>query len=305
MESDARGDARLGRRFEIAAPDGAMTGRRFGAPGAPPLLFAHANGLCASAYAPLFGALGDAFDVFAVDLRGHGRSRLPTPAGRLKDWSAHSEDIAAALDRLQAARPDAGPWTLAGHSLGAVSSLLMAARRPEPLALRLLDPVILGVPPRLARSALWAPIGRRLPIAKAAAARRSRWPSREETHESYALKPLFARWAPAALEGYLADGLVEDEAGVRLACAPAWEAANFAAQGNDALGAARRLMARPGAHLAILAAERGSTLGRAARRRLARLGASLEVAQDAGHLFPLERPEEAAAFLRGAPAAPA
>ena len=94
------------------------------------------------------------------------------------------------------------------------------------------------------------------------------------------------------LEDYLTDGLIETEdGGVRLACPPAWEAANFAAQGHDPVRAARRA----GAPIHVLKAEHGSTVRRAAA--LARAGARIDAAPGAGHLMPMERPAETAAWL--------
>jgi pimeloyl-ACP methyl ester carboxylesterase len=144
----------------------------------------------------------------------------------------------------------------------------------------------------LAHTPIWPLIANRMGLVRGALTRADGWPDRNAVLARYRDKALFAAWAPGVLEDYLADGLVETEdGGVRLACAPAWEAANFAAQGHDPVAAARKA----GAPLHVLKAEHGSTVRRAAA--LARAGAQIDAAPGAGHLMPMERPQETAAWL--------
>jgi len=67
------------RRIMVAIDDGEMSVLRYGEKDAPPLMFGHANGFCASAYRQMFEALGERFDIFGVDLRGFGATMI---AGR-------------------------------------------------------------------------------------------------------------------------------------------------------------------------------------------------------------------------------
>lgn len=297
--SSAPVSPRLAERFAVDLDGGAAAGWRWRNPGAPRLLFSHATGFCASGYKRMLAPLADAFDIIALDLRGHGRTTLPADPRRLASWEAYGRDLAAALDRLDKLEGAArSGWIIAGHSCGATSSALAARGRTDVAALILIEPV---VPPLSARLCAARPLrglfARRLPLARGALARRDGWPDRAAVLESYARKPVFRGWAPGALEDYLEDGLVEDPAGgVRLACAPAWEAATFAALAFDFWGAIRRTRAP----VFVLAAGSGSTLFGAAARRLARRGAVVRTMPDASHFIPQERPLDAAAFLREA-----
>ncbi|MBI1366916.1 MAG: alpha/beta fold hydrolase [Alphaproteobacteria bacterium] len=291
-----------GERFAVEISDGAMAGWRWRRPRAPRLLFLHATGFCASAYKSTLRRAAARFDVYALDLRGHGRTRLPADPRRLKSWDVFARDVVAALDALAGEAP--GPaWTLSGHSCGAVVSALAARGRADVAGLALIEPV---TPPPgvalLARTPLWRLTGARSRLARGALARRALWPDREAVRASYARKPLFRRWAPGVLDDYLEDGLAPAaEGGVALACAPAWEAATFAAFAHDFWGA---IAAAPAPVSVLGAVDPTTTLFGRAPARLKRLGAEIQFAAGSTHLLPFEAPDAAAAFLARAPRQP-
>lgn len=285
------------RRMTVAIEGGDVALLRFGRAGAPPMLFAHANGFCASAYRRTFEALGDSFDIFAADLRGHGRTRIPAPVASHRSMAIFGDDLRRTKSAL---RPFAAPgqgWIFAGHSLGGVAATEAAAGDKDIAALRLIEPVAM---PKswafLASTPAWPMIAPHLPLVRAALRRRDRWPDAAAAFQSYAQKPFFAGWAGGVLADYLEDGLHRDESSARLSCAPAWEAANFAAQANDFWGALPRVLAP----VSVLAARhRSTTLRGGARERFRRLGARVELALGVTHLLPFEAPERAARFLAG------
>ena len=279
----------------VALSDGEIALRRFGRQGAPPFLFAHANGFCASAYRRVFEAMGDRYDIHAVDLRGHGRSRLPVDPANHSSMDVYGRDVAALLDVLNASSPARAPWTLAGHSLGAVAVTLAAAGRKDVAALRLIEPVAM---PRwfsfAAKTPFWILFAQRLPLAKGARARRAHFPDRASVHRRYATKSLFAGWADGVLDDYLEDGLYETDGGVALSCAPAWEAATFSGHAQDFWGAVKSAPAP----ISVLVASHPSTTVRPfALKRLENAGAHVVRADGLTHLVPMENPALAAQFL--------
>lgn len=280
----------------FALRDGEIAARCWPRPGAPRLLFAHATGFCATAYRAMLTILSERFDVVAIDLRGHGRSALPADPARLHDISPFVRDIDEVLDQLAA---DAGEGILlAGHSLGASAALMAARGRRDIAGLTMVEPVVIGdLIAALAATPAWPLVASRIPLVKGARARRAFWPERAAARAGYARKALFARWAEGCLDDYLADGLVELDGGVGLACAPDWEAAIFESQKLSVWRAAK---AAP-APLSVLVADHPSTtVSRAARRRFRRLGAAVETAPAVSHLVPFERPDLAARFIAGA-----
>jgi pimeloyl-ACP methyl ester carboxylesterase len=287
-------------RLLVPIEGGRMNLLRFGQSGAPPLLFAHANGFCASAYRQMLEALGDRFDAYAVDLRGHGRTDLSVNTGRHRSMDIFARDLRALLDQLNAQLMKASPpprWTLAGHSLGAASVTLAAVGRRDIAALRLIEPVAMPFPwPLLARTPLWKPVSSRMALVRGARRRRGVWPDRDSVRASYAKKKLFSTWADGVLGDYLEDGLCEKAGGVALSCAPQWEAASFAAQAHDFWGA---LAAAPAPVYVLAARHPSTTVSERSIRRLERMGVSIVRVEGRTHLFPFEDPFAAANFIGG------
>jgi pimeloyl-ACP methyl ester carboxylesterase len=278
-----------GRRLSLELADGAMSGLRWGAEKTPPdLLFMHATGFNAATYAPLLSPLADRFSIVALDQRGHGFSTLPTDPDALIDWWPYARDLVAVLDRW--VPPGAPPVVIAGHSMGGIVSILAASQRPKAVrGLVLLDPVLM--PPAL-RWALFTPWGRARSrnngLALGAAKRRPTFPSKDEALATYRTRKAFSTWQPGFLEGYVDGGFVPDGEGVRLACAPAWESATFAAHRHNSWGALKGLAMS----VRLFAAGNGSTVvgGIAKVNRVApRIDA--ESLPGTSHFFPMERPD--------------
>ncbi len=99
----------------------------------PPLVLAHGitdDGLC---WSPVASVLAADFDVIMIDARGHGLSAAPPD-----DYSAidQADDLASVIDGLNLHSP-----IVLGHSMGAITTLVFAARHPAvPRAIALEDP---------------------------------------------------------------------------------------------------------------------------------------------------------------------
>ncbi|MEH6663379.1 MAG: alpha/beta hydrolase [Brevundimonas sp.] len=256
----------------------------------PDMVFLHANGFNARTYRTLLKPLARTARILAPDLRGHGRSTLPAAPGWRRSWRDLRDDVAALIDTLEGP-----PVVLAGHSMGAVVALLAAGQRPDRVrAVVMLDPVIL---PRPAAFAMSLPLigrtARRYPLAANALRRRSRFESRRAAMEAYRGRGAFKGWPDAVLADYVADGFRDAGDGVELACAPGWEASNYAAQGCDPWPVLRGID-RP---VSVLKAEHRSTCSLAPGQI-----AGIDVSTVAGgdHFFPLLKPGPARAALKAA-----
>ncbi len=257
-----------------------------------PAHLAVANGFPPEVYRPLVEALAEDLTVWA--LTPLAMRNPPPPPSRLR-WTTLAEDMARHLQAAQMSH-----LLGIGHSLGGTLSLLAAAHDPHLFrALVLLDPVIFPYRYLLPLALLrFLGLHHRFPLAAQARRRRAIFPSREAAAEHYRSRPLFRHWHPDAFRAYIAHGLVprEDGPGYRLAYAPAWEAAIFANIPIEAWRAARRV------HLPILVlyGARSNTFLPPARRRLQRLWpqADFIALPEAGHMFPMERPQETAQIIR-------
>lgn len=263
---------------------GEMAVLDFGDPARPvDLIFAHANGFNAYAYRSLLQPLSGALRIWAPDLRGHGRTRLPArPEGR-RSWKDHRDDLIALLDAV-----DGPPVALAGHSIGGTSGLLAAAERPDRVSrLLLLDPVIWRREMMLVMNLpLVGRLADRNPIVAGTRKRRALFDSREQALKAYRGRGAFKGWSDMTLADYLVDGLVETDRGFELTCTPDWEASNYAAQAHNPWRALRRY---PGA-VRILKAESGALCAVPITAPGAS-GRQVESVAGGGHLFPMTHPD--------------
>lgn len=99
----------------------------------PPLVLAHGvtdDGLC---WSPVAAALAPDYDVIMVDARGHGLSDAPLEGyGPIEQ----ADDLAGLIQALDLKQP-----IVLGHSMGAMTTLVLAAQHPELLrAIALEDP---------------------------------------------------------------------------------------------------------------------------------------------------------------------
>ncbi len=265
-----------------------------GNPARPALHFAHANGFNAATYRTLLAPLAGDFPIYASDLRGHGLTDLPADPEKHADWRMYGRDVAELLDAL-----GQKSYVLAGHSMGAVASALAAAADPSRIhGLLMLEPVTFPLVFRMVRK-LQRVLGRSLdnPMAQAATRRREIFPDRELAFRAYRGRGAFRTWPDAVLRDYLDHGLEDQPDGtVKLACAPAWEAANYRA-GPPALADALRRLACP---VTILYGTRRSTTFPGELRALKRAAPHLRAIriEGASHFLPKEHPDDVRAEIR-------
>lgn len=283
--------------MRIAIADGTVAALRWDGPGAdaPHILFLHATGMTAAVYAGLLAPLAERYRITAVDARGHGRTALPVDAGHVPaDWRLYRDDLRATVLAL-----GGGPVLLAGHSFGATVAFELAVETPGFAdAVMLFDPAFIpftqaeafraerdagGVPPNI--------------MAERAARRSGHFPSRQAARAAWHGRGVFAGWPDAALDAYVAHGMVDAADGVRLACTPSWEATSF----RGASTTMEQSVRAAGADLrfAVLAAGVGSTVRDDAEATLRDIHPERPFARmaDAGHFFPVTHADTARAWL--------
>lgn len=275
-------------RKKITLPDGEVSYLDW-ASDAPLLHFTHATGFNAQTYCGLLTPLQGRFHVAAADMRGHGFTTLTAVPGPQADWPILAKDLAQVLDTL-----GRGPAILAGHSMGAITSLMVAAKHPERVrGLVLVEPVLV---PRFARVRMRAMrmLGNKPPansnLAELSAKRRAIFPSFEMALSSYRGRGAFKSWSEETIADYLRGGLIPTGNGteMRLACEPAWESAVF----QHAPHGIARLARHVKCPLTLIYAGEGTT--RENEVRIVHRGhgdARIVKVPGATHFLPMERPD--------------
>jgi len=249
----------------------------------PTLHWAHATGFHGRLYHPLLDELATDVNVLAWDMRGHGASAGAANVSTFRGWETYYRDMTALLDSQ-----DEPVW-LAGHSIGATTSIMAAARRPDKvLGLILAEPVIMDPVQGLK---LWGAKllrqSHRLSLAAGAARRRRVFDSHAAALDNYRGRGGFKTWPEAWLEAYVQHAFVPQGDQVQLACSPEWESTTFAHTEHNPWPGIRQLRCP----VIALAAEHGSTFSPAAQKRLQTLLPSADVRVVAGttHFLPMEQ----------------
>jgi pimeloyl-ACP methyl ester carboxylesterase len=287
---DLTADQPRSRRIDLPGRGGSVAALEMGPADRPiDVVFSHANGFNARTYRSVLAEAARRLRILAFDLRGHGMTDLPTVTEGRAGW----DDIALDLQALLAAL-DLTDVVLAGHSMGATTSLLAAAETPQRVrALALFEPVVL---PREAAGRPLAGEPEDSVLLRGALRRRNHFASPEAAVAGFVGRGAFASWPPQMVADYVAGGLRPQADGSwALACAPAWEASNYRAQGHDPWAAFARVD-RP---IRILRAGRGSTAWIDAEQSRLEAGGLVRVATVPGtsHFLPMERPDLVTATL--------
>ncbi len=195
-----------------------------GAPGStePPLVFAHATGF----HARVFDAIIDHFPercVFALDMRGHGRST----GGPVEHWSQMARDICEFAEHVGITRAVG-----IGHSMGAHAILQAAHDRPGAFGqLVLFDPVILAPEFYAPSEPLFAADN-----PHPASRRKRDFAAPEAMMERFRDRDPYDLFDPRVFEDYCRYGLLpeSDGEGFELACPPEVEASVYATSRSNA-----------------------------------------------------------------------
>ena len=257
--------------------------------------FLHANGFCAGTYSPFLNHLTGDFHVVASDVRGHGGTNLPN-IHRVHHWNIFADDLKTLIDQTMSP-----PIIGLGHSLGAVTTCIAAARHPHLFsAVILLDPVFL--PARtLWRIALIRMLGLRrwLPKAKSARQRKRYFASKQAALNRFANgRGIFKTWSPDFIEAYMQCGLlVRETDSAILRCDPELEAQIFESVPLNVWQMVQRIECP----IFAIRGEHSDTFPAESARRLEKTAGDVRIAciPGAGHFLPMEKPKKTAQEVAG------
>ena len=270
---------------------------------APVMHWAHANGFSGGTYAPLLSRLTDLAHIYAWDARGHGATKLSANPRELKSWSLYKDDMIRFIEKLTDRHGQ--KIYLTGHSLGATTSILAAAERPDLVeGLVLVDPVIIPyhlgwLSGFLHQLKLPHPVGH---LIRRSSRRRRVFKSRSEIAQSYYGRGAFTKDDEGFLNAYLESAIEPKEGGVGLCCQPEWEAQNYIAQRHNSARAIKALTC----NVVLVQAEKGSTVYSNKPFLKTRKPVTFRTIEDTTHFLPFEKPDAVAshiaAMISGEPA---
>jgi pimeloyl-ACP methyl ester carboxylesterase len=258
---------------------------------APAIVFSHANGFPAGTYRLLFDAWRAAgYRVHAVEKYGHD-PHFPVTS----NWPHLRNQLIQFVEHTAAA-----PVFLVGHSLGGYLSLLAASRRPELVrGVVLLDsPILAGPLAKVVQFAKAMGIGERFSPGRVSQRRRQHWPNAAAAHAHFAAKPAFARWQPEVLRDYIESGVqpVDGGPGHGLAFRREVETTIYNTLPHHMSALLRRHPLQ--CPLAFVGGTHSTENRQVGLRATQRLTHGRMSWVEGSHLFPFERPAEAAVAVR-------
>ena len=253
------------------------------------LHFAHANGFPPGCYTPLLRRCAGRFRVLAMHQRPLWRNS--DPAG-FAGWHTLADDLIRFLDENKLTGVVG-----AGHSMGAVATIIAAAKRPDLFSrLVLIEPVLF--PLRFYFFMKPIPPGWRekiVPIAKIALKRKDKWKSKEEVLNSWRRKKIFSHIPDAYFSAFV-DGAIKENANgsVSLIYPKKWEARIYCTPPN--VWSYLSLLKHP--TLAIKA-DGTNLLTPPVWKKWKKVqpNADFHIVENSTHLVPLEKPEKVLRLL--------
>jgi pimeloyl-ACP methyl ester carboxylesterase len=254
----------------------------------------HANGYPPDCYKPLFAHLQPHFHIFGMHLRALWPDSKPE---ELDDWRPLTDDLLCFLDE-QKVEPVLG----IGHSVGGIVTLRAALQEPARFrGIVLIDPVLFPLRRIIAWNMARAlGLGQKVhPLISGALKRRRDFDDIETIFRSYRRRPVFRHFSDENLRAYI-DGIVRPRADGRyeLVYSPEWEARIYYTGIWRDMDLWRKLRDLQVSAMIIRGMESDTFWAQTAERvRRVNPQVRIEAISNAGHLVPLERPQEVARLI--------
>lgn len=199
------------------------------------LFFGHANGIPALTYKTFLEKISNELNcyVFTYDIRGFGRSQLPSlfdsKKNKLWFWDVLSDDHVKLFSALQNKLPKNIEWIFCGHSLGAWLAIL-AMKSVQVHKLILMDPPILPTRVILPWTFLHLINKTHLsPISQRVKKRKTTFPSADKAFHDLKKSRLMQRWPDQCIKDYITGSFqsAQSTESILLRHDPNWEGKIF------------------------------------------------------------------------------
>lgn len=251
--------------------------------------FAHANGYPPEGYRQFFSPFLKKHEIIGSKYKPLWSDQKPNT---LKSWKAFGKDMIRFMDE-RGMRKVIGM----GHSMGGSISVLVAHERPDLFErLILLDPVIFSYNRYLfTKLTPLSLLKKWVPPARLSIKRRNKWDSKKEVYQSWREKKVFKRFSDEVLQDYVDAAIVPtDTGGVTLAFPREWETQVYITAPYVFKKALQLQLP-----VTIIKAEQHSVItDKLWDTWQAKSGSTQFIEfKNAGHLLPMEYPEELAKLI--------
>jgi len=247
--------------------------------------FAHANGFPGGSYGRMLSHFKDDYKLIVIDRLGHNE-KFPVN----NNWYNLADELIANIEE-KADIPVIG----VGHSLGSLVTFMAAHKRPELFrCVIMLDPPFFwGYAGRLFYLLKITGLADKFTPAGKSKGRKSFWRDMDDVKSYFNSRDLFRAFDPLSLECYIKHGVKEVDGGFSLNYDVNKEVRIFQTM-PDNISSYKKKLNIPGA---IIYGETSHAVHkRSLQKFINRHGFSLRTSPG-GHLFPLEKPGQAAAII--------
>jgi len=247
--------------------------------------FVHANGFPAASYQTFFHYFSKDYRLTANPQYGHN-PKYPLD----NNWKNLVQEL---IDYI---RQQGEPVVCLGHSFGGVLSYMAACQQPQLFkGLIMLDPPVMTGPlAKLMGLLKHTPLIDKVTPAGKAEIRRNNWPAGSNMVNQFANRKLFRHFDKRCLEDYARHCVTERNQRLELNFSPEIEAGIFRSLPTD-LSRYKNKLTVPAA---LIYGEKSDLYPHYIFKRFARTNnIQIKRIAKAGHMFPLERPEESARLI--------
>ncbi len=250
------------------------------------LHFAHANGFPGGSYNKLLGHFRDEYRVIAIEKLGHN-PRHPVN----NNWTNLADELIEFIEK-----ESDSPVIGAGHSLGSLVTFIAAYKRPEIFkSIIMLDPpFVTGIWGVIFRFLKFTGLADRITPAGQSSGRRSVWSNMREAELYFMSKRLFQQFDSHSLSDYMKHGIEPCDEGFCLSYDVPTEVKIFQTM-PDNMGSYRKPLGIPGA---LIYGDTSHAVHLPTLKKFTSLHKFSLCTSTGGHLFPLEKPDEAAAVIK-------
>lgn len=253
----------------------------------PIVHFIHGNSFPAGTYRQMFSALEAHYDLRALDMHGHN------PAYPVShDWPHLVQELIDTLLKNYEA-----PVILLGHSLGGILALMAASRRPDLVRCVVMidSPVVSGWRAVVLKTFKSLGLLERFSPSRLSDKRRNLWRDEQEAFEHFAAKDKFSIWPEAVLQDYINAGMVPHSEGIALKFQREIESIIYLTLPSNLGKIAKQGLKVPIGFVGGTESIECRQGGLGATKKLC---GEYFVQLNAGHLLPMELPEQTAEAVR-------